>query len=367
MFACTLWIALIVYSLSVVGAVLAPRQTAGEVPVANSVSPSTSLGRHSLLGFALTLHHTDQFHLYTQAIDEMAALGFNCLQLVTPAFQTDGASDRVFIETGPGRGPTRAQLVALLRHARQRGMTTALMPQVLLTHPRGNEWRGKINPEHWDPWWRSYEQMIDYFLGVANETGVDIFCVGSELLSTERQNQRWAQLIARVRSRFPGALTYSTNWDHFHVPTIWRDLDMIGISGYWDLTEDAQHDPPTPGDLAHRWERIRDRLLAFAQTFHKPMLFTEVGYPSLPWALQDPWNYINSDDTPTDHAVQAEGYRAFLSAWGDLLTTQHSRSTFAGVFFYAWDPYHRGGDRDTGYGVRGKPALNVIKQWLERN
>ncbi len=30
------------------------------------------------------------------------------------------------------------------------------------------------------------------------------------------------------------------------------------------------------------------------------------------------------------------------------------------------DPYHRGGDEDTGYGIRGKPALGLIRQGFDR-
>lgn len=312
----------------------------------------------------MSLHHTDGLHLYMQAIDEMAHLGFNCVEIATPAFQTDGASDKIRIETGPDRGPSKDQLVALLRHARRRGLTTALMPQILFTHPRGNEWRGKIHPESWDPWWHSYRQVIDYFVTIANDAHVDIFSIGSELLSTERQADRWAQLIDHVRNRFTGQLTYSTNWDHYHVPTIWHRVDMIGISGYWDMTVGADNDPPSHDDLSQRWHGIREQLTAFAADQNKPILFTEIGYPALPWALKDPWNYVNKDATPADPAPQALGYEAFLAAWQDLLIDQPDPALLAGVFFYAWDPYHSGGEHDYGYGVKGKPALGILKRWL---
>ncbi len=317
-----------------------------------------------LRGFAISLHHTDQFPLYLQAVDEIAALGFDSLEVATPAFQTDGASQQIRIETGPGRGPQRGQLVTLLKHAKTRGLTTSLMPQVLFTQPRGNEWRGKIHPHNWAPWWESYREMIGYFLDVAIEADVDIFCVGSELLSTERQTDRWVELIAEVRQGFRGLLTYSTNWDHYHVPTLWRHLDLIGISGYWDMTKGVTHDPPTPEDLAARWSQIRTKLLNFAIAQNRPILFTEIGYPTLPWAIKDPWNYVNSDNTLPDPHAQAAGYAAFLAAWEDLLIHQPNPAVAAGVFFFEWDPYHQGGPGDSGYGVRGKPAFDLLRQWL---
>ncbi len=37
----------------------------------------------------------------------------------------------------------------------------------------------------------------------------------------------------------------------------------------------------------------------------------------------------------------------------------------AGVLFYRWDPYYHGGAHDTGYGIAGKPASEIIKNWLD--
>lgn len=361
------YVALCVYGLSILGAVIAPDQTGDDPLRATQTLPRNAPPKHQpLCGFAISLHHTDHLHLYLQAIDEMATMGFNCVEVATPAFQTNGQSNQIRVETGPGRGPQRWQLLKLLHHAKRRNLTTALMPQVLFTDPRGNEWRGKIHPDQWDPWWHSYRRVIDYFLDVANETSVDIFSVGSELLSTERQSHRWAWLIGHARKRFGGRLTYSTNWDHYHVPTLWRDLDMIGISGYWDLSSSAGSGPQTLGQLTNRWREIRQKLLGFAAAHNRPILFTEIGYPSLPWAIKDPWNYINDAQTHADPNAQAMGYASFLAAWDDLLTSQPQIQLFSGVFFYAWDPYRQGSDQDTGYGVRGKPTLNLLKRWLVR-
>jgi len=356
---------LIVYVLSILGALWAPGRSHGHPPPPGVlVKSGEGLPHETLRGFALSLHYTDQLGLYMQAIDEMAALGFNCVEIATPAFQTNGASHDVRVEAGPGRGPHRWQLIQLLGYARERGLVTTLMPQILFTQPRGNEWRGKIHPEHWGPWWENYKKTIDYFLDIANEAGVDIFCVGSELLSTERQVDRWVEMIGHVRKGFKGRLTYSTNWDHYHVPLVWQHLDLIGISGYWDMTQAARHTPPTPQELAQRWRGIREKLLAFAASQDRPILFTEVGYPSLPWALKDPWNYVNDAGIPSAPDAQALGYKAFLLAWEDLLIHQPNPKHLAGVFFYAWDPYNQGGPQDSGYGVRGKPVYDILKDWL---
>jgi len=365
-----LGMAWVVYSLSVLGVVFAPDQTSvvPRLPVRTGYVFSTPVR-----GFTLNLHYTDDLQPYITAVDEIASLGCNSLQVVTPVFQADGSSHEIKVETGPGRGPGRRQIVDLLRHAKRRGLMTSLMPQVLFTHPQGNEWRGKIHPRDWAAWWGEYREIVRYFIGIANEAGVDIFCVGSELLSTEGHTKPWQSLIAMVRAQFDGVITYSTNWDHYHVPGFWASLDLIGINGYWDIATLTDRSNPSIAALTKRWEQIRQTVLAFAQAQGSPVLFTEMGYPSLPWGLKDPWNYLNPQGVAASTNTQTLGYAAFLSAWGDLLaskpvarsTSDHVRNNgLAGVFFYEWDPDRSGGDSDAGYGVRGKPTFDLLRTWL---
>ena len=148
----TSYSALLVYGLSIFGIVLAPNTGHGSDPMSEvGAAPALPVPETPLRGFAISLHHTEQLSLYLDAIDQIASLGFNCVEIATPAYQTDGAAHEIRIETGPGRGPSRSQLVKLLKHAKRRGLTVALMPQVLFTDPRGNEWRGKDPPRPMGP------------------------------------------------------------------------------------------------------------------------------------------------------------------------------------------------------------------------
>ena len=337
----------------------APSKRAGKTP------PRDTAGDR-VLGFAISLHHTTEIDRFHRAVDRIADLGLNTVEILTPAYQTHANSENVRIETGPGRGPRREQLVSVLEHARRRGLRTVLMPIVLFTDPRGNEWRGKIQPPSWDAWWKSYREAMGYFLGVANETDTAVFSVGSELLSTETQTRRWRRLIGDVRDRFDGKLMYSTNWDHYEVPGFWKDLDWIGVNAYWDVAEGTDPQDPELSVVVENWRRIRRRLLAFAERRDRPVLITELGYPTLPWGLEDPWNYVPTESASPAPAIQATGYKAFLRAWAPLLKGAEPAPHWAGMCFYEWDVYHRGGPEDTGYGVRGKPALGVLERWLEK-
>lgn len=382
-------IAVAVYLIALVGAIVG---NAGKTPVVE-VAPTVVLGPRQTLGqfvgMSLNLYHTEHLELYLNAIDEMASMGFNTVHVLTPVFQRDGAADEIEMLVGPGKGPARDDLMRVLAHARSRGLKIVLMPQINFISPRGNEWRGKIQPDNWQLWWASYQRMILSFADLAQEAEVDMFTVGCELLTTQKAEHlpRWQRIISDVRSRFGGALTYSTNWDSYQKVEFWDQLDAIGISAYWDVTTEAEdRQQPTDIEIATRWQKIRNDVFAYANSQGRPALLTELGYPSLPWALRDPWNYIASDSVKADPAVQARGYTAFIRAWQDVIkspatTVGHPSDTaetfttpqarwqlpkgqMAGVLFYRWDPYYHGGEQDTGYGIVGKPAYKILKHWL---
>jgi hypothetical protein len=105
-------------------------------------------------------------------------------------------------------------------------------------------------------------------------------------------------------------------------------------------------------------------MLDLAERWDMPLLLSEVGYPSLPWASAHPWNYVATGDARADHEAQARSYRAFFAAWTDAVTDRAGRAE--GFFCYHWDPYHHGEDDDTGYGILGKPSHDVIRQGFQR-
>jgi len=306
-------------------------------------------------------------------IDRMHALGLNTLQVVTSAHQKNGRDGGPSVEIGVGRSANPEDLRLILLYAKAKGMRTVLMPQVNLTNPIGNEWRGKIAPPDWDAWWADYRRMMDHFIDIANDADVDVLTIGCELISThgEEHEPRWRALIAHARDHFDGLLTYSTTWDSYYRVRFWDALDLIGVSGYWDMTRSAADaSNPTDGELAEQWTKYRQQLFEFAEKVDRPILITELGYPSLSWALKDPWNYVVSGKPTPDHAAQARGYQAFLAAWGPLLRPAPHAETlpdprFAGVVFYKWDMYTSLDQAENlGYGIRNKPAFDVLKAFL---
>jgi hypothetical protein len=313
-----------------------------------------------VLGVGINAHHISDLPLYLESVDAIAELGANTLLLVTPMFQEKVDSSEVRLD--PKLCPTREQLAAILNRAHGLGLQTVLLPIVLIESPGEKDWRGLLRPDDLDAWWASYERFIDYYLDLAIATKVDVFSVGSELNSTEGQLARWRQIIERVRGRFDGRVTYTANWDRYEAVAFWSMVDFISVSSYFELSRD---DPDAPvSKLSIAWAAERSRLLRFARGERKRILIMELGYPSLPWAAAHPWDYVAKDDSETDHDAQARCYSAFFAAWSATLIQPGSPAL--GFNCYYRDPYHRGGDQDTGYGIRGKPAMDLIRQGFNR-
>lgn len=310
-------------------------------------------------GVALVVHHVGDLSLYLESVDHIAALGASSLTVVTPMFQENVRATEIrrLLE----KCPTADQLEAILDRAVAHGLHTTLQPIVLLERAGEKQWRGAIQPDDWDQWWRSYDRFIDWYLDLADRCHIDLLCIGSELNSTEDQLDRWRAVASRVRSRFDGQITYAANWDRYEQVELWPIVDVMSVSSYFEIGRRLDEDVhATPTSLAEAWKTDQDRLLKTADRFAMPLLLSEVGYPSLPTAARYPWDYVADDDTPADHDAQAACYAAFFGAWIELLLNPDQPA--AGFCIYAWDPYHHGQTSDTGYGFRGKPAFDLIRR-----
>jgi len=309
-----------------------------------------------VLGVALNVHHVSRLDRYLASVDRIADLGANSMILLTPMWMENVHASSIRLL--PERCPTDDQLIAILTRAKKRGLATVLLPVVLLEEAGPKEWRGVIEPDDWDAWWSSYDEFLDRHIRIANEAEVDVLGVGSELNSTEAKVKRWGAAIERVRERYDGRILYSANWDRFEYVAFWPLVDVMGISAYFELAEEGE--TATDAALVAAWADARDELLAAAREHGRPLLLTEVGYPSLPTAAAHPWDYTNRAGLDADPDLQARCWQAFLTAWRDAFADPDNSAM--GFFYYHWDPYHRGGPEDTGYGMAGKPTLDVIRR-----
>lgn len=299
-------------------------------------------------GLALGLFSADPSYSYRMLIDEVANTGATHISIVWVWWQDDVRAQE--IKYVSGWSATDAQILEALREAKRHKLHVTAFPIVRLMKSTSNEWRGKIAPEDPDVWWRSYNEFMHHNAQLAKLGGADRLCVGSELLSMEKRRERWLDVIDRVRVTAPDVeVLYSANWDHFEPVSFWDAIDVVGMTGYWELTRDMN---ATTEDLLLSWQSIKPSVLDWLDRIGKPVVITEIGYPSLDGGAAWPWDETRK--APVDLEEQRRAYDAFARAWSD--TPQLS-----GVYFWNWFGF--GGEKDGNYTPRGKPAADVIRRW----
>lgn len=309
-------------------------------------------------GVSVQLTHSDPNHPYEQILDEIAQTGANSVCMVVAAYQENATSSTIFVDAR--RTPTDTKMLKLFEYAHSKGLRVLVMPIVLLENPREGEWRGKINPESWDHWWEHYTNYVLHFAGLCQQGNVEVFMVGSELISVETQEDRWRSLIKQVRGVFKhdkGRLTYSANWDHYKIIRWWNDLDMVGMTTYYDLSGGKK---PTLPLLLESWTPIKQEIMEWQEKVNRPILFTEVGWPNQVTCAQYPWDYYRSPDKP-DPAAQKLCFESFFKTWGE-------EKNIAGILVWEWrtSPSQNIGEKDTSYVPAGKPAMQVIREFFAR-
>ena len=284
---------------------------------------------------------------HRENLEAIRDLGVDSIQIVVPrAMETIHAT--AISAADATLTPSRRSLEQAVAAARRLDLQVFLFPIVFVRQLEEGEWRGVLAPSDWDAWWESYRAFILEEARWAAAHQVAIFSVGSELLSTEPMEDRWRQLLADVRRIYPGQVTYSANWDHLEVIGFADALDFLGMNAYFEVGDTA---PTLPG-LLTRWQAPLATVNAWQARHDKPVVVTEVGYPSRRGGTVDPWNYLAQG--PADAEEQDLGYQAFILAWQD-------QPWLAGTYFYMWwdDP----ADGGRGYTPRGKPAARTLSRW----
>jgi hypothetical protein len=299
----------------------------------------------------LTSSYPDAVAGYLQAIDDLADMGCTWVNFVIAARQDNVHSESIAINWQ--NIPSRPEIEKILTKAKARGMHTMLMPIVLLNNSGTKDWRGVIQPPSWDNWFASYTGYISQMAQLARNCDVDVFCVGSELLSTERMRDKWLDVIAEIKKEYHGKLTYSANWDHYEYPLFWDQLDYIGMNNYNEL---ASGPGAAVKELDHKWESIKKDILEFVAKEKKPFMFTEVGWHNLENTVKEPWNYVATGNI--DLGEQERAFQSFVDTWGPVSTEQ-----FMGAFVWEWRPGAKADDHGS-YSLQGTPALEVVQKWM---
>lgn len=279
----------------------------------------------------------------------LQGLGVEWLAIVPTWYQETEEANEIFGDED--RSPTTEDLQFIIRRAKEFGFQILLKPHVNVLD---GSFRGDIDPDNLALWQASYRAFILHFAEFAQEEGVEIFSVGTELEERSRDASFWIGLIDTIREIFSGPLTYSANWTEYDSVRFWNRLDFIGIDFYYPLTDDFD---ATQGDMEIALEEIGDEIREFSLLQQRPVLLTEIGYRSIDGANTRPYDF--HWDRPVDLQEQADAYAA-------VLTTFFRADWLQGIFWWRADPELRGGRTDDDYFFYDKPAAEILRRFWNR-
>jgi hypothetical protein len=305
------------------------------------------------------------FENVRNSLDKLRDTKANYVSLVTTWYMNAHTSSA--IHPDPSQTHTDAEIIATIQAIHDRGMGVMLKPHVDVVD---GTWRGAIDPVDKDGWFASYRDFITHYAEIAQNSGVELFCIGTELesLVTDTYRSRWIAAIDAIKQTYTGTLIYAANWDGYENVSFWDQVDLVGIDAYFPLSNDPD---PSLDELVEGWTHFCytttspcytytgpvechnwvDEIESWQATIGKPAVFTEIGYESADCAAATPWDANSS--TPNCN-LQARCYEAVFRAFKD-------KPWLLGVFWWAWAPWSdAGGCCDTGFTPQNKPAERVL-------
>lgn len=350
-------------------------------------------------------------------LDALTEEGMNTVSVTHYARQGDWDTDHLWWEEDDI--PTGGREIGIrpeIRAAKKRGMRAVLILRVALDHAFERNrflWHGQIMPrtdEQLDRWFELYTEYAVLWAEIAEEEGVDVLMIGSEMsaltstiqleelpaleeyfVNEEKQEERredllrheeviedrhlwirdresydtlgdyadariraeaawaeqigvsaeglagdpeadlaeinkrravleekWRQLIARVREVYSGQLGYAANFDQYHMVTFWDALDLMGINAYFQLRPRLLAADEGEAELSEMlrdgWRGVLKDIVSFRESqglSGREVIFTEIGYTWRENSTLEPWA-----DTGFSTVATADGGEQLL-IWQD--------------------------------------------------
>lgn len=237
-----------------------------------------------------------------------------------------------------------SEIITMAQYARDLGLKVILKP---IVNVADGTWRAHINffdhdvpcEPKWSEWFASYTAFILHYAVIAEAIDAELFVIGCELVNSDRREAEWRQVIADVRKKYQGAITYNADkYQEDHVQW-WDAVDVISSSGYYPLDS---------------WETELDRIERVIDDYQKPFFFCEVGCPSREGSqfIPNDWGFQG----PVSQEAQASWYQAMFAAC-------KRRKWVAGYGLWDWkaklySEIDAGGDDD--YALYGKVVSKKV-------
>lgn len=289
---------------------------------------------------------------------ELTKINANYIALTPYLLMKEGSPEIYYEIEGNYWGDYRINMKKIVSDAQESGLKIMLKPHIFVENVG---WAGTLNfnTKDWYKWKVNFAKKMLIFAQFAEENNIDILCVGVELKSaTQNDSPFFTELIKRIRKIYKGKLTYAANWDNYQNISFWKELDYIGIDGYFPISTKKS---PSKQDIEKGWNKIIPKLERFSKAQQKSIIFTEFGYRSCDYALGRQWEIEQNKNIPINYSNQNNGYEVFFEK-------VYNQKFIAGGFIWKWycNASELKGIKQNNYSPQGKPVEKIIQKWYSK-
>ena len=217
----------------------------------------------------------------TESLGKMASLGSTAAAIIPYSYMRNPESPTVIPIARRAGSENDESVINSIYATRRLGMTTVLKPHIWFG---GGHWPGDVmmkNEEDWQAFFKNYHAWILHYAMLAEIHEVDLFVIGTEFAKASlAREDDWRALIRRIRKLYSGKITYAANWgNEFEKVGFWDELDYIGLDCYYPLGKSTN---ASYKDREVKFQSVLKKIESIQQKFDKKVLFTEIGYRSIP-------------------------------------------------------------------------------------
>lgn len=288
--------------------------------------------------------------------------GINWVCLAFPVNQKQYNSTEIFFDYR--FNVPDLEIISTIKRFHNKNIKVCLKPMINCSD---GIWRALINfpdetmfneDSYWRKWFDCYQAFLEHYAEIAEYTECEMFCLGCEMLGTERKEEYWRETIAKVRKIYNGPLVYNTNHGKEEVAKWYDAIDYLGTSAYYPVEK-------APGasveEMTAEWKKIAENLAVVSKKIGKKIIFMEIGCRSALGCAQMPWDFTHKE-FPFSEDEQANFYESSIK----IMSKQ---DWFMGYFWWDWGTtiYHdkETASKDLGFNIYHKKAEDVIRKWYK--
>lgn len=99
----------------------------------------------------------------------------------------------------------------------------------------------------------------------------------------------WRNLVAHVRQRYSGLVSYGANFDQFQEVGFWDVLDFVAVNAYFPLSVYGLESAQSAERMVSSWRRVADELESLEDTL--PVILVELGWTRRRGSTVRPYSY----------------------------------------------------------------------------